>query len=91
MELRPDVWGGKRRRWKNYMRHPEQDSEKDSMPKLRTPTKVKEKGPTQESVVPVSKNDQNTVSAFLSLGRDYFKDMPSDRRKKFIQSILARL
>jgi GNAT superfamily N-acetyltransferase len=39
----------------------------------------------------VTKNDPNTVSAFLCLSRDYFKDMPLERRGKFIQSIIEKL
>jgi hypothetical protein len=41
-------------------------------------------------VVPVTKNNQNLVSTFLSLGRDYLKKVPSEKRESFLQSILAR-
>lgn len=41
-------------------------------------------------VVTVIKNNPKTVSTFLSLGRDYLKDLPIEEREKFLQSILAR-
>ena len=41
-------------------------------------------------VVPVIENDQNTVSVFLTLGRDYLKGLPCEEREKFLQSILRR-
>lgn len=41
-------------------------------------------------VVSVTKNNLNTVSTFLSLGRDYLKDLPHGEREKFLQSTLAR-
>jgi len=41
-------------------------------------------------VVTVIKKNPSTVSAFLSLGRDYLKDLPVEERESFLQSILAR-
>ena len=44
----------------------------------------------ETEVVSVTKDSPSTVSAFLSLGRDYLKDLPIEEREKFLQSILAR-
>jgi N-acetylglutamate synthase-like GNAT family acetyltransferase len=44
----------------------------------------------ETEVVTVTKDDPSTVSAFLSLGRDYLKDLPVEEREKFLRSILAR-
>jgi N-acetylglutamate synthase-like GNAT family acetyltransferase len=44
----------------------------------------------EAEVVSVTKNNQNIVSTFLSLGRDYLKNLPNDKRESFLQSILAR-
>jgi GNAT superfamily N-acetyltransferase len=41
-------------------------------------------------VVTITKSDSSMVSAFLSLGRDYLKDLPIEKRERFLQSILAR-
>lgn len=41
-------------------------------------------------VVTVIKNNPSSVSAFLSLGRDYLKELPIEERERFLQSILAR-
>ncbi|KPV65077.1 MAG: Acetyltransferase (GNAT) family protein [Candidatus Bathyarchaeota archaeon BA1] len=41
-------------------------------------------------VVYVNKNDPNTVSVFLSLGRDYLKALPHEERERFLKSILVR-
>lgn len=40
-------------------------------------------------LIPVTNDNQNTLSAFLNLGRDYLSDLPSDERERFLQSILA--
>jgi N-acetylglutamate synthase-like GNAT family acetyltransferase len=45
---------------------------------------------TETEVVTVIKKNPGTVSAFLSLGRDYLKELPLEEREKFLQSILAR-
>lgn len=44
----------------------------------------------EAEIVSVTKNSQNIVSTFLSLGRGYLKNMPSEERESFLQSILAR-
>jgi N-acetylglutamate synthase-like GNAT family acetyltransferase len=43
-----------------------------------------------EEVVSVTRSNPITVSTFLDLGRDYFKDLPAEQRGKFMESILAR-
>lgn len=45
---------------------------------------------TETEVVSVTRNNRNLVSAFLTLGRDYLKNLPSEEQKRFLQSILAR-
>lgn len=51
---------------------------------------VDNSGNYKTEVISVTKNNPNTVSAFLSLGRDYLKDLPHEKRERFLQSILAR-
>lgn len=41
-------------------------------------------------LVSVTKDNPDTVSAFLNLGRDYLSGLPPDERERFLQSILAR-
>jgi GNAT superfamily N-acetyltransferase len=41
-------------------------------------------------LVSVSRIDPVTVSTFLNLGRDYFKELPAERRERFMESILER-
>jgi ribosomal protein S18 acetylase RimI-like enzyme len=41
-------------------------------------------------IVSVTRLNPITISTFLSLGEDYFKDLPAEQRKKFMESILAR-
>lgn len=41
-------------------------------------------------LVSVAKDDANTISTFLRLGRDYLKDLPFEERERFLNSILAR-
>ena len=47
-------------------------------------------GLTVIEVVSVNKNNQNMVSPFRRLGRDYLKNLPSEERERFLNSILAR-
>jgi GNAT superfamily N-acetyltransferase len=44
----------------------------------------------EPKLVFVTKDDVNTISMFLRLGRDYLKDMPHEEQESFLQSILAR-
>jgi len=41
-------------------------------------------------LVQVTNDIPETVSVFLSLGRDYLSGLPLDERERFLQSILAR-
>jgi len=48
------------------------------------------KAPARTEILIVTRNDLNTVSAFLSLGRDYLKELHVEERERFLQSILTR-
>ena len=48
------------------------------------------KATSKTQIEPVAKNDPKTVSEFLTLGREYLKDLPNEERERFLQSILAR-
>jgi len=42
-------------------------------------------------IVPVNKNDQDTLSAFQRLGEDYWSSLPDTHRGRFIQSVINRV
>ncbi len=42
-------------------------------------------------LVPVTKDEEEKISTFIRLGRDYFKDLDFEERERFLQSILSRL
>ncbi len=44
----------------------------------------------QAKLVTVNRTHPETVEVFLSISKDYFSDIPVDKRDKFVQSIIDR-
>ena len=48
-------------------------------------------GPEEKTkLIRVTNDCSEAIATFLSISKDYFADLPPDKREKFVQSILAR-
>ena len=45
---------------------------------------------SEEELISVKEDNPEAVAAFLSISKNYFSDIPIDKREKFIQSIIDR-